>query len=447
MGKDNKQNQGKHIRIDGLESGEKHLISDETLMKKFGAEMDNTAENESEPPRPEKKSKEPGPKKKRTMWIVIAIVVACAIGLILWLAIPNNSRSHYDNNMSGLVGDVLEAQEGYPATINGTDVTSGNFLSMDKDLVYVSDTSLVRLNRNADVVFDRSHSYYHPIVRMGGEYLLVYNVGSTGFRIDNQKETLRSEDAENTIMAADVAENGRYALVTETKGYPSLLSVYKDDGSLQYKYSFSNCYVTDIALSDDGSKAAAIGVTANEGALVSEVYLLNLSDETPMAIVQCEGTMLMAVEYTSDGRALAVGDDRVISVNESGEMTAYEYGNRKLAGYDFNESRVLVALSPYDTASASLLAVVNSRGEEQAVQECDDVMADVSLYGDTMAALSGKQVYSYSVNAVRNFRGGEGERQSAFHVTEAAGDTTAIVLSDESAVYMLGISEVRFEDY
>lgn len=430
---------------------EKHLVSDEKIMQKYGVHNDIESENDTAesdrnaaPPKPADAAAR---KKRRNTYIIIAVVAACAIALILWLAIPNSGNSHYDNNMSGIVEDVLETKEGFPATINGTNVTSGNFYSMDRELVYVSDTSVVRLNQKAKAVFERSHSFYHPITKVSGEYMMVYNVGSNGFRIDNTKDTVRNEEAENIIMAADVSENGRYALVTETKGYPSALSVYKEDGSLQYKYSFSNCYVSDISLNADGTRAVVIGVTASEGELVSEVYLLDFNNETPLAIVECKDTLLLSVEFCSDGRALAVGDDRVVSVNDSGEKTDYEYGSMKLAAFDYDGSRLLVALSPYDTESASKLAVISSKGEEIAVRDCEDIMTDVSLYGDTMAALSGQKVYNYSVNAVRNFHGNDGEQQAAFHVTEAANDTKAIALADESSIYLLGISEVRFEDY
>lgn len=425
-----------------------HLISDKTIQEKYGVSEDGGPENDPEEKRTAKEEKDPKmQKKRRTTYIIIGIVTACAVALILWLAIPNSGRSNYDNNMSGLITNALEEREGFPASISGTNVTAGNFHTMEKELVYVSDTSVVRLNQKAEAVYERSHSYYHPISQISGEYLMVYNVGSNGFRIDNKKETIRNDEAANTIMAADVAENGRYAVVTETKGYPSYLEVYLEDGTLQYKYSFSNCYVTDISLSKDGSHAAVIGVSANEGELISQVYLFDFNNETPLAIAEFSGTLLMDVEYCSDGRALAVGDNLIGSVTDNGEKTEYSYGNMQLAAYDFNENRALVALSPYDSVTSSKMVVVNSKGEEVAVQNCSETMTSVSLYGDTMAALSGQKVYSYSVNAARNYRGEEGTSQEPFHVTEAANDTKAIALADESAVYMLGISQVRFEDY
>lgn len=448
---ENKQEQKTEAQSGNGQKHEKHLFgSDETIMQKYGVGRDEESEDDTEKgdpeARPPKPKDEKSRKKRRKMYIIIAIITALAIALILWLAIPNSGSSNYDNNMSGLMDDVMEVQEGYPAALSGTSVTTGNFFTMEKQLVYVSDTSIIRLNDKAEPVYERSHSYYHPIVKTSGENLIIYNVGSTGFRIDNKSETVRSEDAANIIMAADVAENGRYALVTETKGYPSLLEVYKEDGSLQYKYSFSNCYVSDISLSADGTRAAVVGVTASEGELVSQVYLLDFNSETPLAIADCSGTLLMAVEYV-DNRALAVGDDCAVSVNDGGEVLTYDYEGMKLAAFDYNENRLLVALSPHDSASKGKLAVLNSKAEPHAVRNCIETMYDVSLYGDTMAALSDNVVYSYSVNAVRHFNSDNGEDQAAFHTTEAANDTKAIALADESSVFMLGISEVRFEDY
>ena len=143
-----------------------------------------------------------------------------------------------------------------------------------------------------------------------------------------------------------------------------------------------------------------------------------------------------------------MGDNKVVSVNESGEKNEYDYGNRKLSAYDYNGSRLLVGLAPYDSASSNQLVVLSSKAEEFALQPCTGTMLDVSLRGDTMAVLADEQVSSYSVNAARNFRGdSEDDAPEAFNVTPASNDTNAIALANESAVYLLGISEVQYVDY
>ena len=275
---------------------------------------------------------------------------------------------------------------------------------------------------------------------------MVYNVGSTGYRVDNAGDTQRNETTEDVIMAGDVAENGKYAVVTETKGYPSYLTVYLEDGSPQYTYRFANCYVIDVALSEDGNSVAVAGLSAAEGQMVSELYLLDTHQEEPQAVAQFENTMLLQVEYC-DGRALAVGDTLTVSMDSGGNKTQFEYGNRKLSAFTFHDNRALVALAPYDSSTASRLEVLTNKAEEYAGQDFDGVVTGVSLYGDTMAALSGDTVYAYSVNAVRNFHGKEGERQSSFHEIEVDNDTRAIALADESALYILGISQVQYEDF
>ena len=430
----------------------KHLIPDETIEFKFGMQPDDQSENDSDEPI-RKKNSSPKPRRdpserrrRRRTFIIIGIVAACAIGVILWLAIPNSGKNYYDNNMSGIPQETIEAHEGFPLSISGTTVSGGNFHAVEKELVYVSDTSVVRLNQKAGEVYNRSHSFYHPIVRSGGDYTMVYNVGSAGYRVDNKRETVHNETTEDVIMAGDVAENGKYAVVTETKGYPSYLTVYMADGSPQYTYRFANCYVIDVALNEDGSVAAVAGLSASEGEMVSELYLLDTHQEEPVAVAQFENTMLMAVDYC-DGRALAVGDNLVASLDGGGSKQQYEYGSRKISAYTFEGDRALVALSPYDSSTASRLEVLNSKAEEIAGQDYDGVVTAVSLYGDTMAAFCNGKIHAFSVNAVRNFHGKEGERQSAFKEMEADNDTRAIALADESSLYILGISSIGFEDF
>jgi len=74
-------------------------------------------------------------------------------------------------------------------------------------------------------------------------------------------------------------------LVTEKKGYLSSLSVYLTNHSVQYKYDFSEYYVTDVSLNHDGTRAAVSAMTAKDGGLVSAVYIFDLSIPTPIAVL------------------------------------------------------------------------------------------------------------------------------------------------------------------
>ena len=100
------------------------------------------------------------------------------------------------------------------------------------------------MNSSANQSINRQHSFNSPVLQATSGKYLIYNLGGNGFKIEGSSDTIYSGNTSNNIIAGDIAGSGRYALVTETQGYPSSLSVYLTDNTVQYKYDFSEYYVT-----------------------------------------------------------------------------------------------------------------------------------------------------------------------------------------------------------
>ncbi len=447
--KDNTDNQKQNTEAGGSQQPvrhKKHLIPDETIEIKYGLLPDSESENDTSdglmPPPGKKLKKQIDPetkRRRRNTFIAIGIVIVIAILLILWLAIPNSGNSGYENNSDGTGESSQSARvEGYPLLINGTGVTKGNFFAQEKGMLYVSDTSVISADEKGKVLFNRSHSFYHPVSDHAGEYVLVFNEGSTGYRIEKNSGTIQEAECENGIITGAVAENGKYALITEANGYMSYLAVYQEDGSLQYTYYFASCYAQDISLSADGTRAAVSGIMAQDGKMISVIYLFDFNSEKPVAEVNFEDTLLFDVYYCENGNALAVGDSKTVSVRSNGESREYAYGDRKISAYDFDRDRVLLALSPYDSVTLRQLTVLNSNAEETSVHDLSGNIADASLSGSRIAVLVKNQIFTCLLSDSIGENGLDGWKQ-----IEAGDDAKAIALSGSGA-YILGVSEIRY---
>ena len=222
-------------------------------------------------------------------------------------------------------------------------------------------------------------------------------------------------------------------MVTETQGYPSSLSVYLTDNTVQYKYDFSEYYVTDISLNSDGTRAAVSGITAKDGGIVSAVYIFDFSNPEPIAILTYNEVLMEKVEYMDNGTVAAIGDTTTSMINgTTGEKVDYNYQSRQMTDYAIDRNRVALALTPYDNQSASKLVILDSSASEKCVIESQDKIDAVSLYGDTAVILTGTTIKGYSASS-----------GNSFSTAEAGSDARGIALADEATVYVLGVSQIR----
>ena len=376
------------------------------------------------------------PQIPRWVYRVGLILCVSVLGLLVWFnranLTPSNVAEWVQARVVGMgVGD------GFPSPIsNGRTVAAGNFLSADKEAVMVSDTALTILNSTAKELVRRQHSFSNPVLRAAGSRILIYNLGGSGFQLENYSKTVRKGSGGDNILAGAIAQNGRYALATEADGYCAKLTAYLPDHSAQYVYEFSDYYVTDIALNRNGSRAAVAAVSASGGGLVSAVYLFDFSNPEPVKVLTYPENLMLSVDYGSNGTIVAVGDRLTSVIGEGGGKTDYSYGSQTLTAFAADNGRTALSLAPYANAAQGSLVLLNDLGKQAARVELKRAAGSLALYGDTAAVLAGGTVSAYSAAT-----------GASLGSCDAGSDARVIALHDEGSVYILGVSEIRFSAF
>lgn len=406
-------------------------------MRNSSGQRFDTAEIHAAPParreRRRKERRKREPRVPRWVYRVILILLLSVGGMLLWFnrsnLTPANIAEWVQTRAVGLgMGD------GFPYSVTGSSISPGNFKSAGKNAVFVRDTELTVLNSTARELFSRQHSFSSPVMKAAGLRVLVYSLGGKGYQIESQSGTLVRTEAQQNILAGALAENGRYALITQEDGYCGRLTAYTADNKEQFRYWFSEYYPTAVALSSDGSGAAVTAVSTQGGGVVSAVYLLNFSSTKPVQPVAVDqDNLLLDVSYAADGTITAVGDRKTVVVKADHRTKAeYDYQGLHLAAYDLNDGRAALSLSAYRNSSDSRLVVVGRDGRAAFSASLQQSVKSVSLFGGAVGALAGSRVLFYSA----------GTGQSLGNCS-AGGDARAVALRDESSAYILGVSEIR----
>ena len=268
--------------------------------------------------------------KKRIIFAIVIMVILFAVVFYVF----NADRLSFHNISNFFRYGVLNenSDERFPLNIQGESISPGNFTRSGQDICYSSDTKTEKLNNYGKSMFSVQHAFINPIMVTGKNNTLLYNLGGTGFQIIDKDGKSYSETTEECILVADIADNGTYALVTESSGYLSKLYVYDEKNTQIYSYSFADYYVTSVSLNSSGMKAVVSGMSAYNGVEISALYVLDFTMDKPLHFLELEGNnIIYEVSYLNDKTACAIGRSAAYSINTgNGEIETADYDGREL---------------------------------------------------------------------------------------------------------------------
>ena len=204
-------------------------------------------------------------------------------------------------------------------------------------------------------------AFAKPALDTAGKYALVSEIGGKRIRLETLSKTKLEVQTEAPIVAASVAENGSFAVVVESTSYQSEVWVYNASGKQKYHWSSASMLVMDVAL--DGNTIAVIGTNVANGALQSELLVMNITSEGDPIRTTVPDTLLHEVHIFSDGRIAAVGDTSSLMYISEKKQETIRYQDRRLLGYAFSGKRLGLLLGSHGAKSGGILQSCNTSGE------------------------------------------------------------------------------------
>lgn len=369
--------------------------------------------------------------------ILLAVCIAVAAGLAVF-AFSNRQKLTWDNLSTWWTYDVLgNAGNGYPVSIVGSEVSPSNFVVSQGRVAYASDTSFVTLNSTGNEVANFQLRYSIPALKASGNKYLTYGIDSKIYQIQSFDDLIYSGETDEKILTGDIVSNGVYCLVTEGNGYLSALEAYDKNNNRIFKYSFSEYYITAVALKNDGSGCIACGITSDNGAAKAGIYQLDFTKEEPTAFYTIEDDCIIDCEYIGSSRMALIGEFASYVIKDgSEEYVTNSYDDKILSNYCFNTdtNTYTVALSKSGDGRSCVLMQYNSNGENNIAVESNRKADSLSSYKGVIAVLDGNTVYGYN------------SRGEQLYVSNVGTGSKSIVLTNDSTAYVLSVNQIRLVD-
>ncbi|MFQ8600511.1 MAG: DUF5711 family protein [Oscillospiraceae bacterium] len=198
------------------------------------------------------------------------------------------------------------------------------------------------------------------------------------------------------------------AVIRGTESHATQLSVFDESSNEMYKWMAANEYAVAFDFAPDSKGAAVCTVRAENGELVSTVYLLDFSKDSEAFQVELPGEMAVSVRYASQNEIAVVTDKAATVLTDKGRQKGrFAYQDESLLSYCYAGSERLLVLTGSDSvdAPAHLTVIgmdgkVDSQGE--AAANVTAMAADDSniylLYKDSVRQLDRNQKRSRTVN-------------------------------------------------
>lgn len=357
------------------------------------------------------------------------IIAAVAVVLVLVIAV-----SLYFGQ-GAITSCINRNSEGISVPVSGLEAQPGNFALFSDGFCYASDTVFNYVSTKGEQLYTLQHAYSEPMLETTVNAAILYDLGAKGFTITDDNKAVYTGQAEENIYLADVTTDFSYALVTQTSGYNAKLYAYNPSHELKFAYSFSEYYITSMALNSDATGAVVCGVSADKGTGVSAIYVLDFTKEEPVAKHIVQDETIYDCEYLTNTSICAVGlsSSYICKGKNFSNITEKSYNQMTLTTYDINTDTGVLALSLSRSGDGRNCNIeyINSSSKTEKIIETELQILSISTYKDRIAVTDRDTVYLYKRN---------GDLTATQTVTA---DCQQVRMFNISGVYVLGMSDIK----
>jgi len=304
---------------------------------------------------------------KSTFRIVVMVVVVLVIGFIL-MSVTEVTLARVAETIHTALAN-MGGTGGFPIDVSGKNVLESK--GQGRNTVVLTDTGVLSYNSAGKEIYNRQHSFSNPALEVSGGRALIFDRGGKEISMETSGKTLFKRKFENNILNAAISENGNYAVVTESAGYEAAMYVYdRDNAPTPFTWFSYDNYVVALGISPDGKKAAVAGIRAEEGDIISTVFVFDFTQKNPIAQFDYPDTIFVSVRFKDNSTICAVGDNlcSLIDIHDSSKKHRdYSYGDAQLYSFDNTAAGgTVLYISGYQDFKPGQIILLGNDGEQKA---------------------------------------------------------------------------------
>ena len=288
---------------------------------------------------------------RRTM-LLVALVAAA----VIYLTGLVNTSVMLLEDMADTVRIALMPEQGFPqqtgaGAVYQAETLGGSFVVLGEEGCTVFSNGGGRLNTVGT-------GYARPALAAGGNSFVLYNRSGSELRVESRTRELYTRQTEGHIYLCALSDRGELAVVTDDVRKLALLTIYDANRNELLTWSTTTAEGVPLRMdfSPDGTQLAIAAVTAQDGQMVTNLYLLNLRAGEPQLLASEPGSTPLALTWCSNDRLLAVCDTHAALYGSDGSAQGrYDFGGQDVAALSAEGGGVAVLFGSGPSSTALLL--------------------------------------------------------------------------------------------
>ncbi len=294
-------------------------------------------------------------------FVILALVVLLLCGALIF----GRSVVSYENFYYMLrdIGSMSSFSETRAESLNYSQSGSSQSHTIFKSgLAVLGDTELKLFTLTGRSTLTEGVRFTNPEIEASDNFVLVYDRGGYSYSLYNSFEQVKSEDHEYPIAYASTSDTGRYAIVTSSGEYRSVIKIYDRDYKLMRVYN-KNDHVLSAELDPDGRYLLITSLSSKDGEYHTTVTVYDIFWNYDRCSVELDDVLPYKAEFISGGRFALFCSDRVLVYGTLGfKWQEYEYGSDKLKQISVTDNGFALLLSSDELGGECRLVVFGGSG-------------------------------------------------------------------------------------
>ena len=251
-----------------------------------------------------------------------ALLVALVAAVVIYLTGVVNTSIMALEDLTDTVRIALMPEQGFPQQTGAGEVyqaeqLGGSFVVLGSEGCTVFADSGARLNTVGA-------GYARPALAAGGNSFVLYSRSGSELRVESRTRELYTRQTAGHIYLCALSDGGELAVATDDVRKLALLTVYDAarEELLTWSLTTAEGVPMRMAFSPDGTQLAVATLTAQGGAVVSNLYLINLRAGEPQLLAAEAGSTPLELVWQSNARLLAVYDSHAALYGSDGSARA-----------------------------------------------------------------------------------------------------------------------------
>lgn len=327
----------------------------------------------------------------KTVSALLVILILLFIAAYRFGGVTFSSVGDYFNSViSG-----TKRGDGYPLSFDSLNVK--DVTSIGSNLLVISDSSAVVIDSTARKVSNIQHTYSSPVAYTKSGRGLLMDIGSTSYKVMSKTKELYEGKTDKKILTGAISKNGAFAVATRGSGSQSELKIYNGNQKEIFSWSCAKENIIAVDISDNGKCAVVSVIGAENGELYSKVFVFDFDYAEPVGSFDYGTQIVSKVDFLQKDIIIASGEKTFSVITDKKDRKDEDLSLNSLSRiFVSDENMVAAVLSKYGSSTSKILNVYSKKGELLFSKEINSTVKSVFCDGSHITVLTDLKLLTFN---------------------------------------------------